>query len=151
MRHNTVTIRPFQPADQAAIKQLILDGLADHWGMLDPALNPDLDDIANSYRGETFLVAVQAGAIVGCGALVEEEGMVGYGRIVRMSVKKENRRQGVGQLILRHLQLAAKQRRFRKMVLETTQTWSEVIAFYQAHGYHIIGHHNGDTHFEKAI
>lgn len=151
MKAENLIIRPFQPADQAAIKQLILDGLAGHWGTLDPTLNPDLNDIANSYRGETFLVAVQKGTIVGCGALVEEEGMAGYGRIVRMSVSQENRRQGIGQLILHHLQLAGKQRHFRKIVLETTQTWTEVVAFYQANGFEIIGCYNGDTHFEKSI
>ncbi len=151
MKQGEVDIRPFQPADQAATKQLILAGLADHWGTLDPTLNPDLNDIAHSYQGETFLLAVQGEEIIGCGALIKEEGMAGYGRIVRMSVKKENRRQGIGQLILHHLQLAAKQRQFHKIVLETTQSWTEVVAFYQANGFHIIGHHNGDTHFEKAI
>ena len=77
--------------------------------------------------------------------------MAGYGRIVRMSVKKENRRQGLGQLILHHLQLAAQQRHFHKIVLETTQTWLDVVAFYQANGFQIIGHQDGDTHFEKVI
>jgi ribosomal protein S18 acetylase RimI-like enzyme len=89
--------------------------------------------------------------IIGCGALIKEEGMAGYGRVVRMSVKKENRRQGLGQLILHHLQIAAKQRQFHKIVLETTQTWAEVVAFYQANGFHIVGRKNGDTHFEKNL
>lgn len=151
MKQGKVEIRPFQAEDQAAIKQLILAGLADHWGTLDSELNPDLDDIAKSYRGETFLLAVQGEEIIGCGALIKEEGMVGYGRIVRMSVKKENRRQGIGQLILHHLQIAAKQRQFHKIVLETTQTWIEVVAFYRANGFHVVGHHNGDTHFEKVL
>ena len=151
MRQNNVRVRPFHPSDQAATKQLILAGLADHWGTLDPTLNPDLNDIAQSYRGETFLLAVLGEEIIGCGALIQEEGMAGYGRVVRMSVKKENRRQGIGQLILHHLQLAAKQRQFHKIVLETTQTWTEVVAFYQANGFRIIGHHNGDKHFEKTL
>jgi hypothetical protein len=99
MEQNNVTIRPFQPSDQAATKQLILAGLADHWGSLDLTLNPDLNDIAASYRGETFLIAVQGEEIVGCGAVIEEDGEEGYGRIVRMSVKKEKRRLGVGQLL----------------------------------------------------
>jgi len=151
MKHNNVTIRPFQPADQAATKKLILAGLAEHWGTLDPTLNPDLNDIVHSYQNETFLLAVQDGEIIGCGALITEKGMAGYGRIVRMSVKKENRRQGLGQLILHHLQLAAKQRHFQKIVLETTQTWLDVVAFYQANGFKIIGQQDGDTHVEKAI
>ncbi len=146
-----IHVRAFQPADQAATKQLILAGLADHWGTIDSTLNPDLNDIAHSYRGETFLLAVQNEEIVGCGALVQEDGKSGYGRIVRMSVKRENRRQGIGQLILEHLQTAARQRHFQKIVLETTQTWLDVIAFYQANGFQIVGQHNGDTHFEKTV
>ncbi len=152
MTYEKVVIRPFQAQDQAAIKQLILAGLADHWGTLNLTLNPDLNDIATSYQGETFLVVVQEEEIVGCGALIKEDNGEGrYGRIVRMSVKKENRRQGLGQLILQHLQIAAQERYFTKIVLETTQTWSEVVAFYQANGFQIIGHQNGDTHFEKAL
>ena len=145
-------IRPFQPQDQPATKQLILDGLAEHWGKLNPTLNPDLNDIARNYQGETFLVAVQGEQIVGCGALIEEDGREkACGRIVRMSVKTENRRQGIGQLILHHLQIAAQQRYFSKIVLETTQTWKEAITFYQSNGFQIVSHHNGDTHFEKNI
>jgi GNAT superfamily N-acetyltransferase len=146
-----IQVRPFQPSDQAATKQLILAGLADHWGTLDPTLNPDLNDIVHSYQGETFLLAVLDEEIIGCGALISEKGMAGYGRIVRMSVNKENRRQGIGQLLLHHLHLAAQQRNFSKIVLETTQTWADVVAFYQANGFQIIGNRNGDTHFEKNV
>ncbi|MBK7897133.1 MAG: GNAT family N-acetyltransferase [Anaerolineaceae bacterium] len=141
-------IRPFHPQDQHAVEQLILAGLADHWGTLDLSLNPDLNDIASSYDGETFLVALQGEIIVGCGALIEEVGQ--GGRIVRMSVKKENRRQGIGQLILAHLETAAHQRHFHTIVLETTQTWADVVAFYLANGYQITHHQNGDTHFQKT-
>jgi hypothetical protein len=50
-------IRPFHPNDQNAAQQLILDGLREHWGELDPTLNGDLDDIMGSYvaRGTLFL------------------------------------------------------------------------------------------------
>ncbi len=148
----TIQIRPFHPQDQTAVKQLVLAGLAEHWGILDPNLNPDLNDIASSYAEETFLVIVQQGEIIGCGALIEEEGgEERYGRIVRMSVKTENRRQGLGQLILHQLQDAAQQRQFSKIVLETTQTWTEVVAFYQANGFQISHHQDDDTHFEKNI
>ena len=147
-----IQVRPFHPQDQTVVKQLVLAGLAEHWGVLDPNLNPDLNDIASSYVGETFLVIVQEGEIIGCGALIEEEGGgERYGRIVRMSVKEENRRQGLGQLILHQLQNTAQQRQFHKIVLETTETWHEVVAFYQANGFQITYHQDGDTHFEKNI
>lgn len=149
MHEENFVIRPFHPTDQAATKQLILAGLVDHWGTLNPTLNPDLNDIAQSYQGETFLLAVQGDDIVGCGALIEEEGDVGYGRIVRMSVKKTHQRQGIGQRILKHLETAARQRHFHTILLETTETWDDAISFYLANGYKITHHQNGDTHFEK--
>lgn len=148
---DNIEIRPFHPRYQLEVKQLILAGLADHWGTLDLSLNPDLNDIAHSYAGETFLLAFAGDVLVGCGALVQETGMPGYGRIVRMSVNKANRRQGIGQQILQRLEETAVQRHFHKLVLETTQTWLEVVAFYQANGYHIIAHRDGDTHFEKDL
>ncbi len=151
MKEELISIRPFRPTDQAATKQLILAGLVEHWGTLDPTLNPDLNDIAHSYQGETFLLAIQEETIVGCGALIQEEGREGYGRIVRMSVKNTHRRQGIGQLILSHLETAARQRQFQYIALETTQTWEEVITFYLHNEYQIIGSWDGNSHFEKEI
>lgn len=144
-------IRPFQPPDQATTKKLILAGLIEHWGTLDPTLNPDLHDIASSYQGQTFLLAVQGNEIVGCGALIEEEGIVGYGRIVRMSVSKEVRRQGIGRRLLRELEFEAQRRGFSHVVLETTQTWENAKNFYLANGYQIVANIQGDTHFEKEL
>ena len=150
MQQETIVIRPFHPTDQAATKQLILAGLVEHWGILDRTLNPDLNNIAHSYQGETFLLAVQGEEIVGCGALIAEEGREGYGRIVRMSVKNTARRQGIGQLILAHLETAARQRHFHTIVLETTETWDDAVAFYLANSYQITHHQDGDSHFLKT-
>ena len=53
-------LRPFTAADQDAVKDLVLAGLADHWGTLDPTLNPDLNDIAGHYAAEAGIpVAVR--------------------------------------------------------------------------------------------
>ena len=46
-------ISEFKPSDQAAVRRLILDGLAERWGVLDESLNPDLNDIAAAYAGIT--------------------------------------------------------------------------------------------------
>ena len=151
MNYGQVKIRPFHPTDQTATKQLILAGLVEHWSTLDPTCNPDLDDIASSYWGETFLLAVKGEEIVGCGALIAEESKEGYGRIVRMSVKKTDRRQGIGQRILKHLETAARHRQFQQIVLETTQTWESAVAFYLRNNYQIIGSWDGNTHFKKEI
>lgn len=64
---------------------------------------------------------------------------------------KANRRQGIGARILRELEETAVQREFLKLVLETTETWQEVVTFYLANGYRMIELRDGDTHFEKAL
>lgn len=142
-------IRPFQPADQTAARALILAGLAAHWGWLDPSLNPDLDDIAASYAGGVFLVAVNDGRLVGTGALLPEA--AGVGRIVRMSVSAAERRRGIGRAVLRALIAAAAARGYTRIVLETTTTWADAIAFYEANGFRRTHEAEGDIHFVREI
>src|SRR5215471_6453753 len=61
--HDLVIV-PFQSANQAAVKGLILAGLTEHWGALDPTKNLDLHDIGVTYAQATFLVAWWHGAVV---------------------------------------------------------------------------------------
>ncbi len=143
-QNDEIVVEAFEPADQTAVKTLILAGLVEHWGVLDPTLNPDLDDIAVSYAGGTFLVARCAGRVVGSGALVPRGTR---GEIVRMSVAADFRRRGLGRQILTQLVARARASGLRCLVLETTSTWSEVIAFYLQFGFHITHHHAGDTYF----
>lgn len=140
-----ITLQPFKPEDQAAVKALILAGMAEHWGFIDPTLNPDLNNIAQSYAGAHFLVAWQQGAVVGCGALAPRGG--GTAEIVRMSVAAHLRRQGLGAMILNHLIQQARASSIQQIVLETTETWSEVVAFYLRHGFRITHHKDGDVYF----
>lgn len=147
--HARLTIRPFCPADQEAVKALILAGLREHWGVLDPALNPDLNDIAASYADAVFLTAWVGDDLVGVGALIHEA--AGVARIVRMSVARERRRLGVGQAILRQLCEHARSAGYCRVVLETTSTWDDAIAFYERFGFRRIGTWDGDTHFALAL
>ena len=148
-----ITIRPFTPSDQAAVKALILDGLVEHWGELDPTLNPDLNDIAQSYAGATFLVACEGDRIVGSGALVPRSAAVA--EIVRMSVAADCRRRGIASQILAHLCQAARDGGFQKIILETTATWTDVITFYRRFGFSITGYVEGefgtDVYFELML
>jgi hypothetical protein len=41
--------------------------LEEHWGVLIPGKNPDLDNISISYVDSVFLVAVQDGKVIGTG------------------------------------------------------------------------------------
>ena len=128
-------IEPFSSADQQEVKRLIVAGLAEHWGFVDESMNRDLDDIAASYRDGVFLVGKVDGVVVGTGALIPRSR--GVGEIVRMSVAKELRRTGIARRILRELIVRASQVGLKRIVLETTAAWREVVAFYVANDFTI--------------
>lgn len=144
--HEAVFIRCFHPADQTAAQGLILAGLQEHWGQLDPTKNPDLDDIAATYADGVFLTAWRGGELVGTGALVPEAERIG--RVVRMSVAAHLRRQGIGTLILQRLCEHARAAGYRRLVLETTANWRDAIAFYERRGFRPVESRAGDLHFE---
>ena len=142
---SNVTVKPFQPEDQAAVKNLILAGLAEHWGELDLSKNPDLNDIASTYANGVFLVARLGDEIVGTGAFVPHS--AGIAQIVRMSVAQAMRRKRVATQILHHLIQYAKDHGYQKIVLETTKDWHEAIEFYLHNNFRITHYSNGDVYF----
>ena len=96
-----INILPFQPEDQTEAKNLVLAGLSEHWGTLDPGKNPDLNDIGLTYANAVFLIAWRGKKIIGTGALVPKS--IATAEIVRMSVVAEMRRNGIGGMILQRL------------------------------------------------
>ena len=127
-----VLVRPFRPDDQVAVRRLILDGLGEHFGVVDEGINSDLDGIAATYADATFLVAELGTQIAGTGALVYEGD--GIARIVRMSVRKEQRRCGIATAILARLLDEARASGYRQAVLETG-FWRDSIGFYKSRGF----------------
>ena len=144
-----ILIEPFLPEDQAAVKALILAGLVEHWGRLDASKNPDLDDIASSYAYGTFLVARQAGQVIGTGALVPRS--ENTGQIVRMSVAASQRRLGTGRLILENLLVCARRAGMKEVILETTAAWTGVIEFYKNAGFELTHYQGGDAYFRLGL
>jgi len=144
-----IIITTFHPSDQVVVKQLILSGLLEHWGFLDETKNPDLEDIATSYTGATFLVGRMGERIIATGALVPHSGSVA--EVVRMSVAKDLRQQGIGRKILKALLEQARVQGFHQVILETTAVWSDVVEFYLHCGFHITHYQDGDVYFSKEI
>jgi ribosomal protein S18 acetylase RimI-like enzyme len=128
-------IERFRPEDQRLVRDLILAGLEERWGAIDPSLNPDLDDIALAYDDSTVLVAWSAGEVVGAGILVPRGD--GMREIVRMSVATAHRRRGIGRRVLTELVEIAEREAARRVVLETTATWQEAIELYAAFGFQL--------------
>jgi GNAT superfamily N-acetyltransferase len=141
-----ILIRPFRPEDQPACRSLVLAGLEEHWGTLDPTLNPDLDDIAAVFGPGCFLTAWNGTELVGTGGFIPA--VTGCVQISRMSVRRELRRQGLGSRILSALLSEARRRGMSRAILETTETWQDVVRFYLAAGFHITHRLDGDVYFE---
>jgi len=146
-----VTIRAFVPDDAAAMRNLVLTGLGEHWGTIDYTLNPDLDDITGVYHeaGAAILIAERDGEIVGCGILVDEP--PDAGRLVRMSVRKDQRGQGLGKRLVFALFDEARTRGHTRVMCETTDTWQDAITLYQRCGFTEVARRDGDIHFELAL
>lgn len=136
-------IVPFTREDQVAVRALVLDGLAERWGgQADPALNPDLDDIAGSYATGTTLIARLDGLLVGTGSVVPRGDRVE--EVVRMSVARAARGRGVGAELLGALVRAASTRGARRVVCETCAHWESAVRLYLSFGFTITHYRDGD-------
>lgn len=144
-----LSIQPIQSENQAEARELILAGLAEHWGQLDPGRNSDLMDICSTYAPAVFMVAVWQGRVIGTGAIIPKAD--GVAEVVRMSVAVEMRRRGVARAILQALCGQARTLEMRQLVLETTETWQDAIAFYKNFGFKQTHLLNGDIYFRLAL
>jgi GNAT superfamily N-acetyltransferase len=137
-----VLIEDFTPADQAAVRDLVLAGLGEHWGVADPTRTPDLDDIAASYGHGRTVVARLAGRVVGTGTVLPhgDDALV-----VRMSVSSDLRRSGVGGAVLDELVATARTWGAQRVVLETTSAWTGVIEFYLRAGFRVTHTASGES------
>jgi len=148
-----VRVSDFQPGDQDAIRSLILEGLGEHWGHIDETLNPDLTDIGASYGHARTLVVRRAGLIVATGTIVPRDPLTA--EIVRMSVASDQRRAGLGRLVVGELLTTAKGWGATAVVLETSAHWLEVVTFYRSCGFAITHHEAGpfgqDAWFRREL
>lgn len=129
------TIEPVTESTQEQAKAVVLSGMEEHFGFLDPTLNPDLDRIVSSYLelGHTFLVGRLNGEVVCTGALVGVD--ADTGRLVRMSVKQEFRRHGYASRMIAILEKLAADKGYSTVMLKTIGDWTDAVGFYEKMGY----------------
>lgn len=133
-----ITFADMQYDEQDAVRALILQGLAEHLDVVDPELNADLNNIAQSYADGRTIVRRVDRAIVATGTILPRGARAA--EIVRMSVRKTNRRSGVGRLMVSELVSTARGWGASKIVLETSAHWYDAVAFYQSNGFSITHH-----------
>lgn len=144
-------IRPFLRSDQSQSQAVILLGLAERFETLDPALNHDLEDIWFYYvsNGSCFVVAEDDGQIIGTGGLIAEGDS--EGRLVRISVAADRRRQGIGRAISEHLIAIARSLGFLRLRVETNDNWKSAINLYLQLGFVETDRRDGETHFQLHL
>ncbi len=127
-----VRIESFRPELQSPFRQLVLDGLAEHWGEVDESLNPDLEAIASFYQDDIVLVAVETEQLVGTGVLVLRPPV---GQILRMSVHRDHRRRGIGATLVSALVQSARDHGVERLVVETNAAWRDARSLYEQLGF----------------
>jgi GNAT superfamily N-acetyltransferase len=142
-------LREFTPADQAAAYALINAGLAEHFDLVDPRFNPDLENIAQAYASGVFLCMWDDTQLIGTGALMPET--PGVSRVLRMYVAHTHRRRGIGRRMLDALTAHARARGDHTLVVETTHDWHAAIALYLNTGFRFVETRDGESHFVRAI
>lgn len=144
----------FEADEQTEVRSLILAGLREHWGRIDETLNPELSDIAMSYRDGRTIVARLPGSagIVATGTIVPRSETTA--EIVRMSVAAASQRMGLGRVIVEELMGTAARWSMSAVVLETSAHWDDVVAFYRSCGFAMTHQESGpfgqDTWFQRA-
>jgi GNAT superfamily N-acetyltransferase len=153
VRDQVVDVCELRPDLHHAVRTLILDGLREHWGTLDPALNRDLDDLSTAYADGVTLVACDHGEVVGTGTIRRR----GHdsAEIVRMSIAPSHRRSGLGRRLTEALVETARGWRMQRVVLETSAHWTEVVEFYTRCGFTLTHYEDGefgsDAWFEMKL
>jgi N-acetylglutamate synthase-like GNAT family acetyltransferase len=147
----TLKIRDFQPEDQRIVQEMILNGLGERFGHIDRSLNPDLENIYQTYirAGQRFIVVEHSGEIVGTAALKLES--LGIGRIVRVNVKPDQRRLGIAQTLVNHLCQLAAEIGYQKVLVETNIDWYDAIRLYQRCGFKEHDRDDEEVHLSLTL
>jgi N-acetylglutamate synthase-like GNAT family acetyltransferase len=143
-------VRQFTPIDQDAARQVVLQGLGEHFGFIDPSLNPDLHDIYAAFiaSGHDFFVAEHSGEVVGTVGLLFETGRA---RIVRMSVLKKYRKTGIASALLHRCIESTRSRGIAELVAFTEPDWHDAIGFYTSRGFRQYGRDDIDIHLRLPL
>jgi GNAT superfamily N-acetyltransferase len=150
-----IEVAPASPADEDARRLL-----AAYKGELDRRLPEAAHDVEpawaeREYGGVRGLVVVARhdGVAVGCAGLREHAPAAG--EIKRFYVAPEARRRGVGRALLAWLEAAARERGYRRVVLDTASPLVEAARLYETSGYRQVVPFNDNPHathwFEKAF
>jgi len=169
---NAFLIRPYEPADHAAVRAVVIDinrelapaaMRAVFEDYIARSLRDEIDRIPEYYaaRGGCFFVALTGDTLVGTFGL---EGLNSEaGELRRMYVHRDHRRSGIARRMLDHAERIGRQAGCRRLTLSTSELQTAALAFYRRSGYRLVREEfsTADTnkqvgglrrfHFEKEL
>jgi ribosomal protein S18 acetylase RimI-like enzyme len=145
-------VREFEPADQDRVRHLVQTGLRERWGDdYDDSYNQDLVDISTSYvdNGATVLVIEQRGALIATGTLLRLEEQ--RGQLVRISVAADQRRVGLGRVVVGELIDRARSEGIVELQILADTAWSSACELYRSCGFAATNQNDVDTFFRMPL
>ena len=132
-----VTIRTFQPGDEAAFRDLNESWISEHFRMDEKDMRILGDPRTHVLKegGEIFLI-VQRGTTLGCCALLPLADQ--SWEIAKMAVKNSHRGQGLGRRLLSHVIERAKAVGARKLCLKTSSILQPAVRLYTSFGFQTV-------------
>lgn len=131
-----IQLRQYQDTDQDTVWQLHVDGLNQTGSFVNnPKHDQDLLNIKETYlshKGE-FLIALINNKIIGMGAFRKVDNQTA--EIKRMRVNREHQGKGIGTLILSSLIQKAKERGYKKLILDTSTNQAAAKHLYEKRGF----------------
>ena len=151
-----ITIRPYEPPDQAAVWELHHLALQASGARLDDGLwDADLGNIPSIYpenRG-CFLVGIREGRLIAMGALKRLDSE--RAEIKRMRVHPHFQQRGYGTQILQALEREGSRLGYTVLQLDTTTVQADAQKLYEKHGFRKVGSgtvaHFEILFFEKSL
>jgi GNAT superfamily N-acetyltransferase len=136
-----VQIRPFREEDQTAALSLQEEFIGEFFPEFvgDPRLrewNADVDNIYVTYmRGRGCFWVIEKGLeVVGMGGI--KMGEWGVPILSRIRVRRSERGNGYGTLLLKHMEDYCAEKKYRKILVDTENHMVTAIKLYEKHGYH---------------
>ncbi|OXM82514.1 GNAT family N-acetyltransferase [Paenibacillus rigui] len=132
----SIIIRQYQQTDQEMVMKLHVEGLNQFSASIgNPFLDKDIEHIEDSYihnNGE-FFVGLMDNRIVSMGAYRKYDN--DSAEIKRIRIDQEYQRKGIGQLILTALEKSAKEKGYKRLILDTTIKQFPAIKLFERNGY----------------
>ena len=144
-RPMSVLIRAYQPADQAAVRQLIESVLREYgFAFAVGGLERDLQEINERYGNDKagFWVAEADGVIVGTVAIRPKEHLTC--ELKRLYLHPERRGLGLGQALYQHAEAFARTAGYQRIWLDSSRRFGKAHRLYERNGFVLLAQLDND-------